>query len=63
MRMFRVIISIKGKATAYPPQDGNRALANMLVLARRGFEPVARTEANGIAEDLTLPDMQSIYPI
>lgn len=61
-RMFTVLVPQPGKpALAYPPQTGDKALANMQVLKTRGHEPIARTTANGITEDLTLEEMESIY--
>ncbi|ABD72138.1 hypothetical protein Rfer_4452 (plasmid) [Rhodoferax ferrireducens T118] len=61
-RMFTVLVPQPGKpAMAYPPQTGDKALANMQVLKSRGHEPIARTSANGITEDLSLEEMADIY--
>lgn len=61
-RMFTVLVPQPGKpAMAYPPQTGDKALANMQVLKTRGHDPIARTTANGITSDLSLEDMADIY--
>jgi hypothetical protein len=61
-RMFTVLIPQSGKvALAYPPQTGDKALANMQVFKSRGYEPIARTTANGITSDLSLEEMEEIY--
>lgn len=61
-RMFTVLVPQQGKpALAYPPQTGDRALANMQVLKSRGHVPIARTTANGITSDLSIEDMADIY--
>lgn len=60
--MFTVLVPQPGKpAMAYPPQTGDKALANMQVLKTRGHDPIARTTANGITSDLSLEDMEDIY--
>ena len=60
--MFTVLVPQRGKpALAYPPQTGDKALANMQVLKSRCHEPIARTTANGITSDLSLEDMADIY--
>lgn len=62
VRMFTVLVARPGqKALVYPEQSGEKALASMLVLKGRGHEPIARTTANGITEDLSVDDMQTIY--
>ena len=45
----------------YPPQTGDEAFANMQVLKSRGHEPIARTSANGVTEELSLDEMSDIY--
>lgn len=61
-RMFTVLVPQPGKpAMAYPPQTGDKALANMQVLKSRGHEPIASTTANGITSDLSLEEMADIY--
>lgn len=61
-RMFTVLVPQPGKpALAYPPQTGDKALANMKVLKSRGHDPIARTSANGITSDVSLDEMESIY--
>ncbi len=62
VRLFKVVIEVRGKPIAYPDVDGEKALALMEKLALRGsFNPVAHTSANGIDEALTLQDMRDIY--
>lgn len=61
-RMFTVIVPRPGQqALVYPDQPGDKALENMTVLKSRGHDPIARTTANGITEDLSLEDMKLIY--
>lgn len=61
-RLFTVLVPQPGQlALTYPPQTGDKAVANMRTLKSRGHEPLARTKANGITEDLTLEDMELIY--
>lgn len=61
-RMFTVLVPQPGKPPmAYPPQTGDEALANMQVLKSRGHEPIARTSANGVTEELSLDEMADIY--
>lgn len=62
VRMFNVVIQLRGKPVGYPPADGEKSLALMEKLAAKGgFEPVAHTSANGIDEALTLQEMRDIY--
>ncbi len=61
-RTFTVLVPREGtSALVYPPSEGAKALQTMTVLAARGHVPVARTEANGITEDLSLDEMAQIY--
>lgn len=61
-RMFSVLVSQVGKPTlVYPPQPGDKALSTMRVLKGRGFQPIARTTANGIISDLSMEEMDEIF--
>jgi len=61
-RLFTVIVPVPGKpALAYPDLTGEKAVETMETMKSRGYEPVARTTANGITEDLTLDHMLMIF--
>lgn len=61
-RIFTVLVPQPGKpALAYPPQTGDKSLANMQVLKSRGHDSIARTTANGITSDLSYKEMSDIY--
>lgn len=65
-RKFTVVVYRKGKsAVSYPARgcqllDGQRALALMRSMQKRGLESVAITNANGIEETLTLDEMERV---
>lgn len=61
VRMFIIVIQLRGKPVAYPLMDGERSLPLMKKLSKGGFTPVAHTSANGIDEMLTLEEMSDIY--
>ena len=61
-RMFTVIAErSKKSALVYPGVNWEAAIKNMRVLKERGVNVFARTNANGITEDLTLEEMEEIY--
>lgn len=61
VRMFKIVIQIKGKPVAYPDADGEKSLKLMEKLSKGAITPVAHTTANGIDEVLTLEEMRDIY--
>lgn len=58
MKKFDVVIRYKGKNIAYQNLTGERAIKTMEELKKRGFNPVAVTNANGITEQLNLKEMK-----
>lgn len=60
-RQFSVIVTSVKRPFSYPPLSGSKALACMETLTKRGHAVIARTSANGITEDLTLPEMRSVF--
>lgn len=40
--------------------NGHEAIDCMETLTKRGFNPIAYTEANGISEQLTLEEMRDV---
>jgi hypothetical protein len=61
VRMFKIVIQIKGKPVSYPDADGEKSLKLMEKLSKSALTPVAHTTANGIDEVLTLEEMRDIY--
>lgn len=65
MRTFTVIVEREGKqAVSYPargcePLSGDDAIRLMRTMKARGLHSIARTNANGITEDLTLTEMET----
>lgn len=63
-RGFLVLFQHRGKRLHYPctgyTMDGREAIDCMEQLTERGFAPLAHTEANGIAETLTLDEMREV---
>lgn len=61
-RTFEVLVRRVGKPSLlYPSLNGDKSFALMKKMKDRGFETVAKTQANGITETLTLDDMDQIY--
>jgi hypothetical protein len=61
-RVFSVIVARPEKRPLqYAPVGGETALANMRKMSARGFECIAKTTANGIAEELTFDEMATLY--
>lgn len=61
-RQFNVyVLRQDKKVLQYPALNGEKTLALMLSMQKRGFETVAETTANNITEQLTLIEIIDIF--